>query len=112
MYGDQVVVRDRYGKAVQYTLSALISYIKNYGDDNLVMVVLGDHQPIPLVTGKNASRDVPITILAKDPAVLDKVKSWGWEDGLNPSPKAPVWRMDTFRDRFLTTFGSKPSPAK
>jgi hypothetical protein len=112
MYGDQVVVRDRYGKAVQYTLSALISYIKNYGDDNLVMVVLGDHQPIPLVTGKNASRDVPITILAKDPAVLDKVKSWGWEDGLNPSPKAPVWRMDTFRDRFLTTFGSQPSPAK
>jgi hypothetical protein len=68
-------------------------------------VILGDHQPFPLVAGSNASHDVPISIIAKDPAVLDRVAGWKWQDGLNPSPKAPVWRMDTFRDRFLTAFG-------
>jgi hypothetical protein len=50
---------------------------------------------------------VPITIVAKDPAVLDRVSSWGWTDGLNPSPKAPVWPMDAFRDKFLGAYGPK-----
>ena len=42
--------------------------------------------------------------LAKDKAVLAKMAGWGWQDGLKPGPLAPVTRMDTFRDQFLTTF--------
>ena len=53
---------------------------------------------------------MPITIVAKDPKVLEQIDSWGWQDGLNPAPVAPVWRMDAFRDRFLTAFGSTPTP--
>jgi hypothetical protein len=98
-------VRADYRRSIEYSLSALISYVEHYGDDNLVLVFLGDHQPAPIVTGENASRDVPITIVAKDPAVLDRIGSWNWNDGLRPGPQAPVWRMDTFRDRFLTAFG-------
>jgi hypothetical protein len=37
--------------------------------------------------------------------VLDRVAGWGWTDGLRPAADAPVWRMDAFRDRFLTAFG-------
>jgi hypothetical protein len=29
-----------------------------------------------------------------------------------PDPQAPVWRMDTFRDRFLTAFGPQRSPSE
>ena len=83
----------------------LISYVQTYGDDGLVMVFLGDHQPAPVITGENASRDVPITIVARDPAVLERISGWGWQDGLRPDPQAPVWKMDAFRDRFLTAFG-------
>ena len=110
-YGNQKQVRERYRDAVKYTLTNLIQYLQKYGDDNLVMVFLGDHEPVPLVVGQNASRDVPITIVAKDPKVFDRISSWGWQDGLNPNPKAPVWRMDTFRDRFLTAFGPKGDAA-
>jgi hypothetical protein len=94
-----------YEHAIAYSLESLISYVEKYGDDNLVLVFLGDHQPSTAVTGTGASRDVPITIVAHDPAVLDKVSGWGWTDGLKPGPQAPVWRMNTFRDRFLTAFG-------
>jgi len=87
-------------------VTSLISYLQTYGDDDLVLVMLGDHQPAPLVTGPDASREVPITILAKDPAVLDRVAGWGWTDGLKPAPDAPVWPMSSFRDRFLVAFGS------
>jgi hypothetical protein len=104
---DANALRTAYGQSVRYSLTTLISYLAKYGDKNTVMVFLGDHQPAPIITGAGADRDVPITIVAKDPAVLRQISGWGWQDGLLPDPTAPVWRMDTFRDRFLTAFSSK-----
>ncbi len=98
-------LRTAYRQSIEYSLSTLISYVEKYGDDNLVLVFLGDHQAAPIITGAGASRDVPITIVAGDPAVLDRISGWGWQEGLRPGPRAPVWRMDAFRDRFLTAFG-------
>ena len=72
----------------------------------MVLVVLGDHQPAPLVTGEGASRDVPVHLIAADPAILDAVDEWGWSAGMIPEPGAPVWRMDDFRLRFLKAFSA------
>jgi hypothetical protein len=104
-------IRAAYRGSIEYSLNTLISYIATYGDKNLVTVFLGDHEPTPLVTGPGADRDVPITIVAQDRAVLDRISGWGWQDGLRPGPHAPVWRMNAFRDRFLTAFGPQPSSA-
>ncbi len=101
---DSPATRTDYQRAVGYSLSSLMSYVETYGDDDLVLVLLGDHQP-PIITGPGASHDVPVTIVARDPAVLDRIAGWGWHDGLKPGPQAPVWPMDAFRDRFLTAFG-------
>ena len=106
VWRDTARIRTEYRRSIEYSLNTLISYVETYGDDNLVLVFLGDHQPAPLVTGQRASRDVPVTIVARDRAVLDRISGWGWTDGLRPDPQAPVWRMDTFRDRFLTAFGA------
>jgi hypothetical protein len=103
-------IRADYRSSIEYSLNSLISYLEQYGDDNTVLVFLGDHQPAPVVTGENASRDVPITIVAHDPAVLDRISGWGWQPGLKPGPQAPVWRMDAFRDRFLTAFATQRRP--
>jgi hypothetical protein len=108
---DRTRAKAAYRQSIEYSLEILISYVEKYGDDNLVLVFLGDHQPVPLVTGEGASRDVPITLVARDRAVLDRISGWGWQDGLRPGPQAPVWRMDTFRDHFLTTFGPTAEPA-
>jgi hypothetical protein len=100
-------VRTEYRRSIEYTLNTLISYVEKYGDDDLVLVFLGDHQPAPLLTGDGATRDVPVTIVARDRAVLERVSGWGWHDGLRPGPDAPVWPMHAFRDRFLTAFGPR-----
>jgi hypothetical protein len=84
--------------------------VETYGDDNLVLIFLGDHQPSPIVTGLGASRDVPITIVTRDRSVLDRIAPWSWQEGLKPNAQAPVWRMDAFRDRFLTAFGPQTKP--
>jgi hypothetical protein len=105
VWPDPVKVRDAYAESIRYSLTTLIEYLTNYGDKDTVMVFLGDHQPGPSITGDTQMHDVPITLVANDPAVFDSVGSWGWESGLNPSPSAPVFPMDQFRDRFLTAFG-------
>ena len=105
MFGrDPALVRADYSRTVEYSLNTLVSYVETYGGDDLVLVFLGDHQPAPFVTGPDASRDVPITIVTRDRAVLDRTDAWGWTDGLAPGPQAPVRPMNTFRDQFLTTF--------
>lgn len=101
-------VQAAYGQSVEYSLSALISFVQSSRNDQLVVVFLGDHQPATIVSGVDSDHDVPITIVANDPAVLDRISGWGWQDGLRPGPDAPVWRMDAFRDRFLAAFGPRP----
>ncbi|MFE2416497.1 sulfatase [Streptomyces hokutonensis] len=97
-------VRTEYRKAIQYSVDSLTQWMQRYGNKNTVLVFLGDHQPVPTVTGGTSDRDVPITIVAHDPKVLDKISSWNWTDGLKPADNAPVLSMDKFRDRFMTTF--------
>ena len=85
MWSDGDRVRAAYGATIEYSLSALISFVLTYGDDNLVLVVLGDHQPATIVSGDGAGHDVPVSIISKDPAVLDGDRDPGaGRAGLNP----------------------------
>jgi hypothetical protein len=109
LFGDAERARAAYGHSIEYSLSTIFSFVRRYGDANLVMIVLGDHQPATLVTGHDdPSHDVPISVIAHDPKVIDQIAGWSWQDGVSPSPGAPVWPMAAFRDRFLTAFGSSP----
>ena len=109
LFGDADRARAAYGHSIEYSLSTIFSFIQRYGDDDLVLVLLGDHQPATLVTGHDdPSHDVPVSVIAHDPKVMDRIAGWTWEDGVSPSPRAPVWPMAAFRDRFLTAFGSSP----
>jgi hypothetical protein len=104
-----------YMTSIAYSLTAIISFVERYGDDHVVLVLLGDHQPATIVSGFGGNRDVPITVIARDPKVIARISSWGWQNGLRPDSSAPVWRMDAFRDRFLGAYsgpaGMVPSPA-
>lgn len=82
-----------------------MSLLLVHPDPNLVVVMLGGHQPHTYVTGLGVGHDVPTSIITPDPSVLQRVGSWDWQAGLHPSPTAPVWRMDKFRDRFLAAYG-------
>jgi hypothetical protein len=100
-------VRQAYGQSVEYSLGAMFDFLHQTDDPNLVIVVLGDHQPATIVSGQGAGHDVPISIIATDPAVLAAIDGWRWQDGMLPSPDAPVWPMSDFRDRFLGTFSAR-----
>ncbi|MFJ5263201.1 sulfatase [Streptomyces sp. NPDC088387] len=98
-------VRTEYRKSIEYSVTSLVEWMKRYGDEDTVLVFLGDHQPLPSVTKGSKNRDVPITVVAKDPKVLDRIQDWNWTEGIKPATDAPVWPMDKFRDRFMTAYG-------
>ena len=107
---DPESVRAAYAKSISYSLESLASFVRTVHDDNLVLVLLGDHQPSTVVSGPGASHRVPVTIVAHDPGVTQRVSGWNWQEGMRPGPDAPTWRMDAFRDRFLAAFGPPADP--
>jgi hypothetical protein len=109
---DSARSKEEYGKSIQYSLTSLTQWLERYGTEDTVLVFLGDHQPLARVSGDHASRDVPVSVVAKDPKVLDAIDDWDWTEGLEPAKDAPVWRMSAFRDRFLTAYGSTPHPTR
>jgi phosphatidylglycerophosphate synthase len=109
VWPDPDEVEAAYSRSIVYCLKVLISYVERYGDDNLVLILLGDHQPSTIVSGHMGSHDVPITLIARDPTVMDKISGWGWREGMRPDSGAPVWPMDAFRDRFLSAFTGTPA---
>ena len=77
-------VRTAYRRSMEYSISSLISWVETYGSEDTVLIMVGDHQPAPFLTGPDAGRDVPITIIAGDQAVLDTIADWGWSSGIRP----------------------------
>ena len=102
-------IREQYRKSIEYALANIVSYAITYGDENLVILVLGDHQPAPFVTGESENHDVPVHLISRDPKVMEAVQDWRWTEGMLPAANAPVWGMDDVRGRFIAAF-SKPMP--
>jgi hypothetical protein len=103
--------RQGYAHSIEYTLRTLFSYVEHYGRKNLVLVVLGDHQPATVVSGQGASHNVPISVIAHDPGVMRRIAGWHWAAGMRPAAGSPIWPMSAFRNRFLDAFGSQPDGA-
>ena len=103
--------RQAFGKSIQYTMTALTSWVTELNDPNLVLILLGDEQPGSPITRPGANHDVPISIVTRAPSVLKQISSWHWQNGLLPASNAPLEPMDAFRNQLLNTFNSK-TPAR
>jgi phosphatidylglycerophosphate synthase len=102
-------VKQFYGQSIQYSLTALTSWVTELNDPNLVLILMGDHQPSPAVSGPGATHDVPVSIVTRAPSVLKQMSSWHWQNGLVPNLGAPLEPMDAFRNQFLNTFSAAPA---
>ncbi|MGI9487588.1 MAG: sulfatase-like hydrolase/transferase [Geminicoccaceae bacterium] len=104
VWADPERVREQYGKSVRYVLDMLASYAAEHVDDDTLMIIVGDHQPAPLVTGEGTTRDVPFHVVTGNPLLLQPFLNWGLVSGMHPDETADIKRMDAFRDWFLQAF--------
>lgn len=101
---DQDRVREHFALSVDYALGAMASYAERFADERLLLIVLGDHQPAPLVTGEGVSWEVPVHVISGDAALVEPFVAWGFEPGPAPSRLRPERGMDQFRDWFVRAY--------
>lgn len=98
-----------YADAIAYDLTTLAGYLRLRADRDLVMVVIGDHQPAAAVSGEHASWDVPVHVIASRTAVLDALRADGFADGLMPARR--LGKMNELTPKLLGAF-SRSSPQR
>ncbi len=96
-------IREHYIRTIDYSLETLGDYVARFGDDG-IFIILGDHQPAPIVTGPDASRAVPVHIISKDTSLIERFQTEGFAEGMTPSPKLPEMPMDTMRETLIRIF--------
>jgi hypothetical protein len=107
VWQDSARVRRLYAEALAYAIETVASFLRERLADGSVVLLLGDHQAAPLLTGPDAGRAVPAhLILPSD--LRPSAEALGWPAGVRPSPQAPTWRMDRLKARLLDAFSRDP----
>jgi hypothetical protein len=97
-----------YAESMAYDFAVLGGYLRAHRDHDVVMILLGDHQPPAALSGAGASWDVPVHIVASRPAVLERFVARGFRPGLTPVRPA-LGPMHTLLPILLDAFGD-PAP--
>ena len=111
LWRDRTRIQEAYARSVDYALNVMIGYAERYVDDRMLVIVLGDHQPAPLITDDHASRAVPVHVISGDPDLIAPFVAWGFARGGLPHPDQPPQRMDVFRDWFVHAFSQPVTQA-
>ncbi len=93
-----------YVRALRYAYATAGGYLRLRADRDLVMILVGDHQPPALVSGEGASWEVPVHVIASRPALLDRLRLHGFMTGLAPGSRT-VARMHGLLAVLLDAFG-------
>jgi hypothetical protein len=77
-----------YADSLAYLFRVLAGWLREQAGRDLVLVVLGDHQPPAVVSGEGATWEVPVHVLTSRPALVDRLLSAGFTPGLEPARPA------------------------
>ncbi|MFO8143023.1 MAG: sulfatase [Marinobacter sp.] len=108
LWRDPDRVRDHYIRAVDYALAAAGGFATRYLTDDTLLIILGDHQPAPLITGDDASKDVIVHVISRNPALVAPFLSGqlpGFQPGTLPDLTTHGAPMNRFRGFLLSQFG-------
>jgi hypothetical protein len=95
-------VRDQFRQSLDYSLQVVLSYAERQAHNMPLIIILGDHEPARFVS-QRPGREVAIHMIGT-PSQIAAIQDWQWTPGLIPAGDLPVWRMDQFRDQFITAY--------
>ena len=76
-----------YVRAMAYEYQSLAGYIREQPGD-VVLVLIGDHQPPAAVSGRDAPWRVPVHVVGRREAILQRLRDRGFRPGLEPQRPA------------------------
>jgi hypothetical protein len=102
---------EAYATAIVYDLKVITDFIKQYVNDNALVIILGDHQPNVQLTGENQPWSVPIHVICRETHLLEPFIKRGYTSGFIPTQPPPHRGMETFLYDFLADFSTPPEDA-
>jgi hypothetical protein len=93
-----------------YTYRWLGGHLRQPEVRESVMLWVGDHQPAASVSGPGASWDVPVHIITRDRALLERFIAQGFVQGLTPE-RAALGGMHDLTTLLLRAFDARPPAA-
>ena len=100
-----------YVRAIAYEYDTLAGYVREHAGENLVMILIGDHQPPAAVSGANQPHDVPVHVIASRPALLERLHAHGFRPGL--TPERPVaGEMHALVPALFDAFAARKHPER
>jgi hypothetical protein len=81
-----------YVRSMDYALASLGGFLALPRTRDVVLVLIGDHQPPAVVSGEGAPWDVPVHVVSSRGAFLDALTARGFSGGMHPQ-RAPLMRL-------------------
>ena len=98
-----------YVRGMAYEYMALAGYLREQLDD-LLLIVLGDHQPPAAVSGRGAPWHVPVHVIGRREHVLRRLRDDGFRPGLEPR-RPSIGAMHQLAPMLLDAFDAPNVPA-
>lgn len=94
-----------YLRTIQYDLQLIQGFLEHRVSQDAFVIVMGDHQPPAIVSGKDASWSVPVHIFTRDAKIIERFRAVGFVAGLQPK-RPTLARMDAFNSILLKALDS------
>ncbi len=76
-----------YARTFDYFLRVLAGWLRLRYDLDLVLLIIGDHQPLAAVSGEGANWEVPVHLITARPALREAFLAAGFVLGLDPGTR-------------------------
>ncbi|MDZ7786910.1 MAG: sulfatase [Halofilum sp. (in: g-proteobacteria)] len=98
-------VRRQFARSLAYAVQVAGEYGARGVDADTLLILLGDHQPAPVITGPGASDRVPVHVISGDPALVEAFVERGFARGMRPTGTGTAPRMAALRTWLHDAFG-------
>lgn len=105
LWRDPARARRDFAHSLAYAVQVAGEYGARRVDRETLLILLGDHQPAPVITGPGASDRVPVHVVSGDPALVEAFVERGFTRGMGPPSTGPASRMEVLRTWLHGAFG-------
>ncbi|MGE0651185.1 MAG: sulfatase-like hydrolase/transferase [Alphaproteobacteria bacterium] len=97
-------IRKAYADSIVYVLAAIESFMIEKIEGQALVIVVGDHQPLPYVTANAPTRDVPVHVMSRNGKLVGALAPGWLSAGMRAAATTASLPMEDFRGRLIETF--------